>query len=509
MIRGVRFPLMAKALLWLLVHLGVLAAAFCLFVAWQLRLGLDSLLSGTAGERLKGAGELVAAELREAPRAEWPEIVERHASALGLQGSLQAGGGAWIVAPAEGMPPNVERRVRGFRRPEPRPARGPGPEGPPPGGGRAGAARPGGPPPPTGDPGAERPVDGGSDRPAVRPLFLVRGDGGDGYWAGLELPLLAPRRGQPLHALLLLRSPDLAGGGLFFDLKPWVLGGLAVLAISLVLWAPFFLGISRCVSRLSRATEAIADGNFEVDVGSRRRDELGQLGASIESMAARLDRLVRGQKRFLGDVAHELCSPLARIQTGLGVLEHELPDGHRGRLASIDEDVGELSHLVSEVLAFTKASTAPGSVRLEAVPLRPLVERSCARECPGQAVEIAIPPGIRARADGNLLARAVANVLRNARRHGGDGCAVRIAAVVQGETVELRIADDGPGVAAADLDRLFEPFYRPDAARARESGGSGLGLAIVRSAVESCGGTVRAEPVAPRGLALVFRLPAA
>ena len=74
-----------------------------------------------------------------------------------------------------------------------------------------------------------------------------------------------------------------------------------------------------------------------------------------------------------------------------------------------------------------------------------------------------------------------------------------------GEVV-LRIADDGPGVAPADLPRLFEPFYRPDAARTREAGGSGLGLAIVRAGIEACGGTVRAEAVFPRGLALVFRL---
>jgi two-component system sensor histidine kinase CpxA len=508
MIHRMRFPLLVKALLWLVVHLGVLAAAFFLFVSWQLQLGLDSFLSGTAGERLKNVGERMASELREAPRPEWPEIVERHASALGLEGSLQAGGGGWIVAPAGEIPPNVEQRIRGFRRPDPRPPRGPGPESPPPGGGRSGGPRPPAQGPPPGDPGTERPADGANPGPDVRPLFLVRGDGGNGYWAGLELPLLQPRRGQPLHGLLLLRSPDLAGGGLFFDLKPWLLGGLAVLAISLVLWTPFFLGITRCLSRLSRATESIADGKFEVDVGTRRADELGQLGASIETMAARLDRLVRGQKRFLGDVAHELCSPLARIRTGLGVLEYGLPAGHRERLASIDEDVEELSHLVSEVLAFTKASTAPGSVQLESVELAPLVESSCARECPGQAVEIALAPGLAVRADRNLLARAIANVLRNARRHGGDACTVRISAGGQGEMVELRIADDGPGVDAADLGRLFEPFYRPDAARTRESGGSGLGLAIVRSAVESCGGTVRAEPAVPRGLALVFRLPA-
>jgi two-component system, OmpR family, sensor histidine kinase CpxA len=415
----------------------------------------------------------------------------------------------------------VERRIKEFRRPPAaRPPRGP--ERPP----REG--RPGdgiGPPedplfaegPPDGGPAGvrgfpppERPERGEpamGERPRARPDFLMRGEGGNGYWAGIDLPLLEARQGQPLHGLLVIRAADLSGGGLFFDLKPWVIGGLTVLGLSLVLWAPVFFGITRYLSRLSQTTEAIADGKFDARVGRSRSDELGSLGDSIESMASRLDRLVRGQKRFLGDVAHELCSPLARIRTGLGVLEYGLTSEQQARLESIEEDVGELSQLVSEVLAFTKATTAPGSVRLEAVELAPLIQLALSRECPGQAAEVRIPEKLAVLADRSLFARAVANVLRNAARHGGDGCELKISASRQGDQVELRLADNGPGVDPADLPRLFEPFYRPDAARTREAGGVGLGLAIVRSGVEACGGTVRAESASPHGLCVVFRLP--
>jgi len=281
-----------------------------------------------------------------------------------------------------------------------------------------------------------------------------------------------------------------------------------VVGLSLILWAPFILGITRYVSRLSKTTEAIAEGRFDAQVGLERSDELGVLGASIETMASRLDRLVRGQKRFLGDVAHELCSPLARIRTGLGVLEYGLSPEQKPRLDSIEEDVGELSDLVSEVLAFTKASTAPGSVRLEPVELAPLIQLALSRECPGQRVEIEIAPAISVIADRNLISRAIANVLRNARNHGGDDCCLRISATREGGEVTLIISDDGPGVVAAALPRLFEPFYRPDAARTREAGGTGLGLAIVRAGIEACHGTVTAKAAVPRGLSLVFRLPA-
>ena len=530
--RRVRFPLMAKMLLWLCVHLGVLAAAFFIFVAWQLRLGLDSLLSGTAGERLKNVGEEISGDLRSAPRQTWPEILKRYESSLGLGLSLQMNAGQWMGPPPENLPANVSRRIKEFRRPPGvRPPRAPerrGPEGRPPEGRLGGEGRPGndfGPPedplfaegpPEGGPPGArgfppedrqDRAEPATGERPRARPDFLVRGDGGNGYWAGIDLPLAEARQGQPLHGLLVIRAADLSGGGLFFDLKPWVIGGLAVLGLSLVLWTPVFFGITRYLSRLSKTTEAIADGKFDARVGLSRSDELGSLGESIESMASRLDRLVRGQKRFLGDVAHELCSPLARIRTGLGVLEYGLTPEQQARLESIEEDVGELSQLVSEVLAFTKASTAPGSVRLEAVELASVIQLALSRECPGQEAEVQIPEKLSVLADGNLFARAVANVLRNAARHGGDGCALKISAVRQGDEVELRLADNGPGVDPADLPRLFEPFYRPDAARTREAGGVGLGLAIVRSGIEASGGTVRAENASPNGLCVVFRLP--
>lgn len=339
-------------------------------------------------------------------------------------------------------------------------------------------------------------------------MFLNRSEDGN-YWAAIDLPLFQPRVDRPFHGLLVLRSDNPSAGGLFFDLKPWVLGGLAVLCLSLVIWAPFIIGITRYVSRLSRATERIALGKFDTKIKGVRRDELGSLGQSIEDMAGRLDRLVSGQKRFLGDVAHELCSPLARIRTGLGVMEHGLEPKHHERLESIDEDVGELSELVSEILAFTKASTAPNSVKPEVIELLPLIQGELERECPDHEMEWRVPEGLEVRADRRLLSRAVANVLRNAHRHAGEDCLLHIYAKPVDEGVELMIADNGPGVGPGVVSRLFEPFYRPDSARNREAGGAGLGMAIVHTAVEACGGSVSARRVDPHGLAIIMLLPAA
>ena len=115
----------------------------------------------------------------------------------------------------------------------------------------------------------------------------------------------------------------MSAGGLFFDYKPWVAVGLGAVLFSAVLWAPLVRGITRSIAQMTHTTRQIAEGRFDARTREGRRDELGLLGQSINRMAARLAGFVTGQKRFLGDIAHELCSPLARIQVALGILEKE------------------------------------------------------------------------------------------------------------------------------------------------------------------------------------------
>ena len=536
MSKKVKFPLLAKMAVWLLIHFAVLAVAFALFVNWQLSLGLDSVLSGAAGDRLKTLGSAVASDLKAASREDWPEIVDHHVEPYGLEAMLILSRGREVVGDGLQLPEDIEARLKDEdpeRGRHPRPMRlpteegeGPGEDGdflPPrgegglseggPGGGPPMLGPRGGGPPPGGGPRGGPPGDGpprgrvkSEADPEVRPVFMNRSSDGGGYWAALDLPLFKPGVETPLHGILILRSSNASAGGLFFDLKPWQLGGLAVLFLSLLIWAPFIIGITRYVSRLSRATERIALGKFDTQIKDSRLDELGSLGNSIEEMSQKIDRLLRGQKRFLGDVAHELCSPLARIRTGLGVMEHGLDPAKKERLDSIEEDVVELSDLISEILAFTKASTAPDSVKLELIEILPILKQELERECPGHEVEWRVPQGTLIQADLRLFTRAVANVLRNAHRHAGDNCLLHIYAKKIDGDVELMIADNGPGVGPGVVSRLFEPFYRPDDARNREAGGAGLGMAIVHAAVDACGGSVSARRVDPHGLAIIFTL---
>ena len=456
-----RFPLMAKVALWLAMHLLVLAAAFALFVGWQLRLGLDSLLSGATGERLDSLGREISRSLADLPRAEWDGIVAEKIAPYGLEGFIrmepQLGPGREeSVIPVE----IIERAKK---------------ELPPP------------------------------ERLRNRPPPFEGFPGPDGPRAALELVIEKPAPGRPPGSVLFLRSGNASANGLFFDTRPWLLGGLAVLVLSVALWAPFVLGITRYAGRISKATARIAEGHFDTKLGANRNDELGRAGESIEEMSARLGQLISGQRRFLGDVAHELCAPLARMRTGLGILQNGADGRQAERLASIEEDAEELSTLVSELLAFTKANAS--SVNLETIPLAAFCHDLAARELEGHKVEIAVPEEVAAKADRRLLARALQNVLRNCHRHAGEDCAVRISATASKDTVNLEVEDNGSGVPEEELPKLFEPFYRPDKSRTRETGGTGLGMAIVESSVRACGGKSCAEKSEMGGLLVRISLP--
>jgi two-component system sensor histidine kinase CpxA len=132
-----------------------------------------------------------------------------------------------------------------------------------------------------------------------------------------------------------------------------------------------------------------------------------------------------------------------------------------------------------------------------------------AREDAAARIELAVPAGLAARADAPLLSRALGNLVRNALRYTGDTAPIRITARQEDSRILISVEDEGPGVPAETLARLGEPFYRPEAARTRETGGTGLGLAIVRSAVAACGGEVRFANRAPRGFAAEIMLAAA
>jgi len=356
------------------------------------------------------------------------------------------------------------------------------------------------------------PVAGG--RPSTVPRdarFLVRAEDDTGYWAGVRLgPVSEVPGAYPLSSTLLMRADSLGAIVPLLDLTPWLVAAGAAMGMSVLLWLPLVRSITRSLGQLTRATEQIAEGRFDTRVNDTRRDELGRLGGAVNRMAVQLDRAATGQKRFIGDIAHELGSPVGRLQVAVGILEASAASELQPAVNDVREEVQQMSGLVGELLAFTKAGLKPRDAALNRVPLAPLTAEVLGREVGVTgAVNVEIAAGLAVQADAPLLARALANLVRNALRYAGHAGPVTVTARAEGAEVVIAVEDQGPGVPADTLTRLGEPFYRPEFARTRETGGAGLGLAIVRSAVEACRGTVRFSNREPHGFRAELRLAAA
>ena len=143
----------------------------------------------------------------------------------------------------------------------------------------------------------------------------------------------------------------------------------------------------------------------------------------------------------------------------------------------------------------------PKSIELEPVPLRELIDRIAQRECGESAsLNISIDEELRVIAHPQRLSLALGNLLRNAMQYASEAGPISITAKTDGDRIALKITDCGPGLSEESLPRIFDPFYRPELSRGRDTGGVGLGLAIVKTCVTACNGTVACQNRKPTGL---------
>lgn len=352
------------------------------------------------------------------------------------------------------------------------------------------------------------------------------------YWAGLEIPVRSldfnstfsseepvedvsglrvefrPReRRNQFFATLVFESESLGAGGLFSDPLPWVPIVIIAIVLSALFWLPMVRNITRPMAEVTAATEQIAKGRFDARVGTARSDEIGRVGQAVDHMADRLAGFVKGQKRFLGDISHELCSPIARIQAALANLEQRADGKQKKYVADLTEEVQHMSELVDEILMFSKAGMKPADVNLEPVPLAEAAQRVIDREgAAAVELQVDIPENLKVNADLTLLSRALGNLLRNAVRYAGQAGPIQLRAKTSGGKVHLTLADQGPGLPAESLPYIFDPFFRPEQSRGRDTGGAGLGLSIVKSCLEACGGKVTCRNRKPNGLEFLIQL---
>jgi len=482
--KGRRWTLTQKILCIALLNILCLFGLLLVFARSQFRIGPESLLLGPARDRILAIANAFTLEFESTPPSSREALLTAYNSRYHADFFLSDPRGDAIVGPDIPVTRELLDRMRTAA--------------PPPRGGRR-------PEPPPRDEFA--PPEREPRRPpremAPEAVFMVITHNPTRYWAGARIPL--SELGRP--GILLLRTNSLFSTNLFFDWRLWGGIALSVITISVLCWLPFIRGLTSSIAQMDRVTEQIALGRFNAQVSDDRRDELGHLGEQINRLASRLQGFVKNQKRFLGDTAHELCAPIARIQFALGILEQHTAEEQRHHVTVLHEEIQEMSGLVNELLSFSRASLHAETVPLTSVNLAALVQKTAARE--GATIETTIDPSLHVSANEALLQRALSNILRNAIRYAGAAGPIAISSAANEKEVTISIADSGPGLPASELEEVFAPFYRPEAARTRETGGAGLGLAIVRTCIEACRGTVTCRNRIPHGLEVIVRLQSA
>lgn len=472
-----RLSLFAKIMLWFFLNLAVIGGVLFALFNLQFRLEPNSSLLGGAGDRIENIARGITDDIREQTPEEREAILQRFSELYRLEFSLFTNDGEKLNGRESVLPTEVLQRIK---------------------------ERPRGvlsnPPSPDETSQPNRP------RPRPFPVITLRTSNPTRYWAIVRIPVHQPGIREPLRAALIASSDSITGNGIFFDPKPWLIIAAVVFGLSMLLWFPFVRGLTKTIRQMTSAAEKIADENFDVRVDENRHDELGRLGKAINHLAGRLGGFVTGQKRFLGDISHELNSPLARMQFALSILEERTDQGGQKYIADVQEEVQLMAKLVAELLAYARAGLKTSAIRLSSVRLLPLIEQVVAREASGFNVKIEVDENLEAMVQPELLSRALANVIRNAIRYAAAAGPITIAAAPDEDQVHLTITDCGSGVHEEEIGKLFDPFYRPETDRARTSGGAGLGLAIVKTCVEACQGSVAARNLKPSGFEISINL---
>jgi len=301
-------------------------------------------------------------------------------------------------------------------------------------------------------------------------------------------------------------------------LSPVLLWPLGVMfAASLLLSAGLAAYLARPVSRLRDGFRKLAHGDLGVRLTAgmgRRRDEIADLAQDFDAMAERLQQSIASRDRLLHDVSHELRSPLARMSVAVGLARKsgEIPET---ALTRIEAEGRRLNEIVGDLLSLSRAENdaAVEEIYFDLGALLQVVCDDARFEAQPRGVEVRLelsseladpdPPPLLKGAP-QLLRRGIENVIRNALRFSPAGDAVVVRGAVSDGRFEIEVADKGPGVPAAMLQTMFEPFVKGPA----ESRGVGLGLSIARRALAAHGGALQAVNREGGGLSMRITLPA-
>ena len=300
--------------------------------------------------------------------------------------------------------------------------------------------------------------------------------------------------------------------GLRYGFKP---ASRAVVAALLALAMVQLLsgGMTSPLREMASASRAMAKGEHGRRVTATSNDEVGELARAFNAMAAELEEVDRIRRDLVANVSHELRTPISALQAVLENLIDGVGRPDPETVRTMLKQVQRLGRLVTQLLDLSRLESGVVPLQRRTFLVEGLLDDAAdeARlHAPDTSVEVVVEPSdLAVDADPERVHQVVANLVENAVRHAPAGTPVEVRAHANGAgTVVIEVTDEGPGIADDDAERVFERFYRSDAARASADGGAGLGLSIARWIVDLHGGTIRPERRQPTGCRMVVELPA-
>jgi two-component system, OmpR family, sensor histidine kinase BaeS len=290
---------------------------------------------------------------------------------------------------------------------------------------------------------------------------------------------------------------------------------LTALASAVIVSLALSSRIANPVSRLAHAARRVAVGHYAERVPVEGEGEVSELASAFNVMSASLEGTERRRVQLVGDVAHELRTPLATLEGYLEGLQDGVIEATPETWDLLRRETARLTRLVGDLSELWRAEARQLPLRLGSVEIADVVAEAIERFLPsaterGVGIASDVPPGVSALADRDRLVQIVSNYLSNALRHSPPNGEVRVIARTSGPVVEVAVSDDGPGLTDDERRHVFERFYRLDAARSRDGGGAGIGLSIVRALAEAMDGRAWVESGGPgRGSTFYVSLPAA
>lgn len=282
--------------------------------------------------------------------------------------------------------------------------------------------------------------------------------------------------------------------------EQFVMAGMTTVILTIVM--VFFLTrfITMPLIRIKNATEEITQGNLEIELNQKRRDELGQLAFSINSLARELRRLKQERNEFLASVSHELRTPLTYLKGYTDVLKRKnLSSENRQKyLAIIQEEAEHLSRLVKNLFDLAKMEQHQFSIQKEEIRLCDLLEKVKKKIEPACAEKnlfcgVSCNKDVKIKADPERMEQVLLNVLDNAIKYTPPGKKIDVYVKDDPSYTEISVEDEGEGIPEEHLPYIFDRLYRIDKSRSRKKGGTGIGLSIVKEIVQLHHGTIHAE----------------